>query len=105
MTYSTDAWNMDTGTWLKYINMARWPSELNVGVANCRGRQYYVTIKDVAPAEELLTHYGDAYDLPIDHKAFWFDTQDGRPFNLGLMGIVMFDKSGKLIMKNDEQFL
>ncbi len=99
MTYSTDAWNVDTATWLKYINMARWPRELNVGVAQCKGRQYYVTIKDIAPAEELLTHYGDGYDLPINHQAFWFYTQTGQPVNLGLMGIPRHDMFNNLIMK------
>ena len=101
ITYATDAWNMDTATWLKYINMARWPSELNVGVATCRGRKYYVTIRDIAPTQELLTHYGDSYDLDINHNAFWFWTQDGRRFNLGFMGVALHDEFGNVIMKND----
>ncbi len=82
MTYATDAWNMDTATWVRYVNMARWPGELNVGFAVCKGRTYYVTIKDIAPSEELLVHYGDGYDIDIDHQAFWIWTQNG-PFRLG----------------------
>ena len=82
------------------MNMARKPSELNVGVAQCKGRIYYVTIKDIAPNQELLTHYGDAYDLDIDHGAFWSYTPYGEGVNLGLMGIPRHDKFDNVIMKN-----
>ncbi len=83
--------------------MARWPSELNVGVAICKGRVYYFTIKDITPGKELLTYYGDMYaqDLGLDHTAFWSWNQDGTRFNFGIYGVVMYrDKFGKMIMKN-----
>ncbi len=104
MSYATDSWNMDTATWVRYVNMARWPSELNVGVAICKGRVYYFTIKDIAPGKELLTYYGDMYaqDLGLDHTAFWFWTKDGaRRFNLGIYGVVVVhDESGNMIREN-----
>ena len=63
---------MNTSTWLRYINCARFPSELNVGVASCRGRVYYITLRDIAPEEELLCFYGhlDAAALLINTTAF-----------------------------------
>ena len=92
---------MDTSTWLKYINMARWPAELNVDVAHCRGRVYYVTSKDIPPNQELLTHYGDAYDLPINRKAF--DVWEGGRFQyqLGNMGIRMHHSNGDWARTNE----
>ncbi len=72
MHTQTDAWNMDTSTWPRYVNMARTPSELNVSVCFCKGRVYYIASKDIAPSQELLTYYGWGYaaSLNVDPTAF-----------------------------------
>ena len=79
-----DAWNMQTATWPRYVNMARAPSELNVSVCFCRGRVYYIASKHIAPAQELLTYYGPGYasSLGLDPTAFIIE-ENGRHVTLG----------------------
>ncbi len=72
ITHYIDGYNLDTSSWLRFINCARNSAEENVLVAECKGKIYYLTYKDVYPGQELLVYYGDNYAtlLGIDVDQF-----------------------------------
>ena len=72
LTHFIDGYNINVSSWLRFINCARTPAEENVLVAECKGRFYYITCKDITPGQELLVYYGDSYakELNIDVKLF-----------------------------------
>ena len=72
ITHYIDAYNIEVSSWLRFVNCARNRTEENVLVAECKGRFYYVTKKDVAPGQELLVYYGHAYaeKMNIDTELF-----------------------------------
>ena len=71
--YYIDAYNERTSNWLRWVNCARHVKEQNVKAVRCRGKEYYLTNKDIHPGQELLTYYGDFYAkvaLNIDVKNY-----------------------------------
>ncbi len=74
---SIDSYNIDTSTWLRYVNCARHPKELNVSVAFCRGRVFYITSKHIVPGVELLNYYGDEFAIYLNVDPGKFD-MDGH---------------------------
>ena len=72
MRHFIDAYEIDVSSWLRFVNCARNRTEENVLVAECKGRFFYVTHKDIAPGQELLVYYGDSYaeELDIDIELF-----------------------------------
>ena len=71
-----DATYLETSSWTRFVNCARTPQELNVNLAFCRGRAYYIVSKDISPGQELFAYYGqeDAERLGIDHMQFYAET-------------------------------
>ena len=63
---------MDTSSWVRFINCARFPEEENVMTLECKGRIFLVTNRDIHPGEELMYYYGDSYagNLGIDTELF-----------------------------------
>ena len=63
---------MDTSSWARFINCARFPEEENVMVLECKGRIFLATMRDIHPGEELMSYYGDSYaqSLGIDTSSF-----------------------------------
>ena len=63
---------MDTSSWVRFINCARFPEEGNVMVLECKGRIFLATMKDIHPGEELMYYYGYSYaeSLKIDINLF-----------------------------------
>ncbi len=72
VTHYIDAYNLENGNYLRWINCARNREEENVMVYECKGKIYYATIKDIYPEQELLVYYGSNYakDLGIDPSVF-----------------------------------
>ena len=68
--YFTDVLNPETSNWVRWVNCARNAEEENVMYAICKGRVFYLLIKDVAPGTELLVYYGYTYaqSLGINYK-------------------------------------
>ena len=64
--------NSRTSNWLRYVNCARHPEELNVRTRKCYGKMFYETNRDVSAGEELLVYYGRGYAkrLGIDASLF-----------------------------------
>ena len=61
ITHYIDGYNLDTSSWLRFINNARHSSEENIYAAECKSKIYYLTNKDIYPGQELLVYYGDEY--------------------------------------------
>ena len=78
-----DAFLLETSSWTRFINCARNPQELNVNIAFCRGRVYYIVSKDISPGQELFAYYGqkDAERLGIDHTQF-YDKNTGTLYGI-----------------------
>lgn len=68
----TDAGNTATSNWVRWVNCARNPQELNLDSIWCYGRVYYISTKDIYPGQELLVYYGQGYakSLGIDVQLF-----------------------------------
>ena len=64
--------DITTSNWLRSVNCSRGRREENVATFDCKGRIYYMIIKDIYPGTELLAYYGDAYadNLGIDTKTY-----------------------------------
>jgi hypothetical protein len=73
-THYIDAYNERTSNWLRWVNCARHVKEQNVDLVRCRGKEFYLTVKDVHPGQELLIYYGDNYarnELDIDVSNYY----------------------------------
>ena len=70
--YLVNAGDPRTSNWLRYVNCARTPHELNVDALFCHGKVFYVTLRDVEAGEELMVYYGDSYaeSLGVDPELF-----------------------------------
>ena len=72
--YVVDGYDERTSSWIRWINCSRHVKEQNVLMVECRGKIFYVTIKDVHPGEELLHYYGDEDAQNLDIKTeFYYD--------------------------------
>lgn len=47
--------------WLRWVNNPNTFEQLNVVAVQCRYKMYYITVKDIAPGEELYVFYGISY--------------------------------------------
>ena len=81
-SHYVDGHDEATSNWLRWINCARHSREQNVEVLECLGKMYYITTKDVYPAQELFVYYGDGYarSLGIDpdryeDDSYWEEAQ------------------------------
>ena len=70
--YNVDSADPRTSNWLRYVNCARHPRELNLEILQCYGKVFFMASRDVAEGEELLIYYGDSYasKLGIDPSLF-----------------------------------
>lgn len=73
MTHCIDGFNVDTSNWARWVNCPRNPKEENVDMLTCKGRAFYITVRDIYPGQELLVYYGHNYaeTLGIDVKQFF----------------------------------
>ena len=69
-THFLDGFDIDTSSWLRFINGARNVDEENVVCVECKGRFYYLTSKDIAPGQELLVYYGDDFAEVTNRSVF-----------------------------------
>ena len=69
-THFLDGFDIETSSWLRFINCAPNVDEENVMCVECKGRFYYLTSKDIAPGQELLVYYGDDYAEDTNGRAF-----------------------------------
>ena len=68
----TDAADIETSNWLRWINCSRYKHEENVQAFKCYGKVYFQTVKNIVPEQELMVYYGDSYAqaLGIDTSQF-----------------------------------
>ena len=62
---------MTTSTWVRWINCPRNEVEENVEAMFCKGKVFFMTVKDIHPGQELMFYYGDSYavdELNITYK-------------------------------------
>ena len=59
--FYVDGYHIASSNWARWVNCARNIKEENILMFTCRGKEYYVTMTDVYPGQELLSFYGDAY--------------------------------------------
>ena len=63
--YNVDSADPRTSNWLRYVNCARHPRELNLEMLPCYGKVFFMTRREVKKGEELLLYYGDSYALEL----------------------------------------
>ena len=74
-----DALDIRTSNWLRFINCASFPDQLNLVPRHCDNRIHYITSRDIAPGEELLVFYGYRYadNLGVDILPFFVHSMYG----------------------------
>jgi SET domain-containing protein len=56
---------------VRWINCPRNEIEENVEAMQCKGKVFFMTVKDIHPGQELMFYYGDTYavdELDITYK-------------------------------------
>ncbi|XP_071552552.1 uncharacterized protein [Panulirus ornatus] len=56
-----DSFKKSSSNWLRYVNCAQTPSEVNLDAFQYKGNIYYVTCCDIKSDTELLVWYGEEY--------------------------------------------
>ncbi|KAM6216104.1 PR domain zinc finger protein 14 [Rhynchocyon petersi] len=54
------------GSWMSFVNCARFPKEQNLVAVQCKGQIFYESCKDIYQNQELLVWYGDCYEKFLD---------------------------------------
>ena len=62
----TDGYHLHLSSYHRYFNSPNRHIDANVIFLECYGRIYYMTIKDIAPGDELLIFYGAGYSIEMN---------------------------------------
>ena len=70
------------GHWLAYVNSACYLWQQNIVAVQYRGKIWYRVVKPIAPGDELLTDYGEAYSKALGiHKNFRLTKEEVAALN------------------------
>jgi len=78
VNYFVDAHDVETSSYMRFINTPNREEDQNVMVMECRGHIYYMTWKDIFPGTELLVFYGHEYvkAMGMDMDRYYIDPRD-----------------------------
>ena len=89
--YFIDGSDLESSSWMRFIQCARSKQEQNLFAFQYRGNVYYRSFKDIAVGEELLVWYDDKYlqhfGIPTGLQEICFVIDHGGTFIKRLFSI------------------
>lgn len=85
LRFVIDGSDINTSSWMRFIQCARNKNEQNASAFQYQGRIYYRLLRDIGAGEEILVWYDDSYSqymgIPVMDQAF-LDNYKGTIFKI-----------------------